>query len=87
MGRLPTLVLYEDNEAAQKIIRSGKFPAMRHEKRVHGVSVMSLHDMEAKKLFKMSDCHTKAQAADIFTKHFINQLSWEHDLSLIGVLS
>ena len=66
LGREPRLRVWEDNEATIKIFKSGRFPAMRHVKRVHGVSIMSLHDNLEKKVFTLEDCHTDVQAADIF---------------------
>ena len=58
LGREPRLRVWEDNEATIKIVKSGRFPAMRHVKRVHGVSVMSLHDNLEKAVFALEDCHT-----------------------------
>ena len=51
LGRKPRLRVWEDNEATIKIVKSGRFPTMRHVKRVHAVSIMSLHDMAEKKVF------------------------------------
>ena len=34
----------------------------------------------------LKDCHTQAQAADIFTKHFVNPEQWDHAQTLIGML-
>ena len=33
------LTLYEDNQAAAQIVRTGKTPKLRHVKRVHGISI------------------------------------------------
>ena len=86
LGREPVLRVWEDNEATVKIVRSGRFPTMRHVKRVHGVSIMSLHDSYHKQLFALEDCHTDVQAADIFTTHFVQAPEWEHREELIGIV-
>ena len=87
LGREPKLRVWEDNEATIKIVRSGRFPTMRHVKRVHGVSIMSLHDNLNKETYFLEDCHTDVQAADIFTKHFVKRDEWLHRCELIGVVS
>ena len=53
------LTLCEDNQAAAQIVRTGKTPSLRHVKRVHGISISFLTDLYPKKLFTLSDCHTK----------------------------
>ena len=35
----------------------------------------------------LEDCHTDCMAADIFTKHFVDQRKWQHAITLIGVLT
>ena len=86
LGREPRLRVWEDNEATIKIVRSGRFPTMRHVKRVHGVSICSLHDSLHKEIFSLEDCHTDVQAADSFTKHFTLGPEWDHRRALIGIL-
>ena len=55
-------------------------------RRVHGVSIGALHTSYLNEQFALKDCHTKAQAADLFAKHFVDKYTWEHDLLLIGIL-
>ena len=43
-------------------------------------------DEYTKKIFLLRECHTQAQAADLFTKHFTNPESWSHAQALIGML-
>ena len=78
--------LYEDNQATSRIITTGKFPTMRHVKRMHGVGICWMHDTYKSGVFKLFDCHTSKQAADVFTKHFINSDKWEHAVRLIGLV-
>ena len=86
LGRCPDLYLFEDNQATCRIISTGKFPTLRHVKRMHGVSVSWLHDAYNTGVFKLFDCVTDVEAADIFTKHFVNADKWRHALDLIGVV-
>ena len=46
-GKPAHLVAYEDNESTQKMVRSGKYVAMRHVKRTHGVSLTLLTDSDS----------------------------------------
>ena len=81
------LVLYEDNEATQKIVKSGKFSkALGHVSRTHGLPLAWLHTAYSRGLMIIRDCHTKAMAADIFTKYFVDPLGWEHARTLLGLL-
>ena len=42
LGKDLPLIVYEDNEAAATIVRTGKFKAMRHALRHHGVRLGSV---------------------------------------------
>ena len=55
LDRVPVLKLYEDNESTQLILKSGKFPRMRHVKRVHAVSISSLHNDLKRELYVLAD--------------------------------
>ena len=46
-----TLYLYEDNQAAAQIVRTGKSMKLRNVKRTHGISISALHDWHKQKLF------------------------------------
>ena len=86
MGRKPDVYLFEDNQATLRIIQTGKYPTLRHVRRMHGVSISWLHDAFNAGHFKVFDCDTNYQAADIFTKHFTDVRKWRHALDLIGVI-
>jgi hypothetical protein len=78
--------VYEDNEATQKLIKSGKFDkAMGHVKRTHGISLSFSHDCYKKGLIDVKDCHTKAMCADIFTKSFSDAEAYDHARLLLGI--
>ena len=78
--------LYQDNTATSRIAWTGKAPTLRHVQKVHGVSVRWVHEQVRSSMVELIDCHTDAQAADIFTKFFINPPKWHHNLALIGTL-
>ena len=44
LGRSVRLRVFEDNEATLRIIQSGRFPTLRHVKKAHGLSIMTLHE-------------------------------------------
>ena len=37
-------------------------------------------------MFTLADCHTQAQAADVFTKAFTDPEAWERAVALIGMI-
>ena len=81
-----TVTVFEDNEATQKLIKSGKFDkAMGHVKRTHGISLSFSHEVYKKGLIEVKDCHTKAMCADIFTKSVIEAEAWDHARLLLGI--
>jgi len=85
LGRPVELVAYEDNQATAKIVQSGKYAAMRHVKRTHGVQLSFLTEQLKAGAYDLKDCHTHAMAADIFTKFFTCPRKWAHAIQLIGV--
>ena len=87
LGRTPEITLYEDNQAAATIVTTGKYPKLRHVSRLHGVNISCLHEENQRGLFKIVDCHTKRQAADIFTKPYTSADEWQHYMRLVGVIS
>ena len=79
-------IVYEDNESTQKILRSGKVEkAMGHVGRTHEIVIPWTCEQLKKGNWKMSDCHTKAMCADVFTKYFTNPIDWKHALNLLSV--
>ena len=86
LGRLPKLTLHEDNQAAAQIVRTGKSQKLRHVRRTHGIAISALHDWYKRKVFTLADCHTQAQAADVFTKAFTDPEAWERAVALIGMI-
>ena len=84
--KMVKMVVYEDNQATARIVKSGKFRTMAHVKRVHGVQLSLLHELHKRKVYSLEDCHTKVMAADIFTKFFIESMKWAQAILLIGIV-
>ena len=80
------LDVYQDNTATSRIAWTGKAPTLRHLPRTHAVCVAWLHENLKKPNIHLTDCHTLAQSADIFTKHFVDKHKWSHNLLLIGIV-
>jgi hypothetical protein len=78
---------YEDNEAAIRILQSGKNPTMRHIARTQAIDIEWLHERYSRDgEFDIQYCDSNKMAADIFTKAFPtkDRAKWEIDLKLIG---
>ena len=80
------LCVFEDNEAAIKMILKGKSPTMRHVSRTHRVALDWLFDrinLDSKIQIKYID--TKNQLADILTKGNFTRDEWNHLLTLFNI--
>ena len=80
------LYVFEDNEAAIKMIMKGRSPTMRHVSRTHRVALDWLFDrinLDPKIQIKYID--TKNQLADILTKGNFTRDEWNHLLCLFNI--
>ena len=80
------LYVFEDNEAAIKMIIKGRSPTMRHFSRTHRVALDWLFDrinLDSKIQVKYID--TKNQLADILTKGKCTRDEWNHLLCLFNI--
>ena len=80
------LYVFEDNEAAMKMIMKGRSPTMRHVSRTHRVALDWLFDrinLDSKIQIKYID--TKNQLADILTKGNFTRDEWNHLLCLFNI--
>ena len=86
-GRPVEMEVFEDNQAASRVVKTGKSQELRHVHRVHGVSIRALYEAWLANEFALKDCHTMAQAADIFTKGFTSKTLWDQVSELGGRVS
>ena len=80
------LYVFEDNEAALKMIIKGRSPTIRHVSRTHRVALDWLFDriiLDPKIQIKYID--TKNQLADILTKGNFTHDEWNHLLCLFNI--
>ena len=78
--------VFEDNEATIRVVNSGKWDkAFGHASRTHSINLSWLNHVKAKNLFRITNCHTHAMCADIFTKYFVDPIRWQHAITLISV--
>ncbi len=63
--------VYQDSQAADLIMTTGRAPTLRHIKRTHNVSVAWIHERVASYDIQLHDCTSAVMAADIFTNIFI----------------
>ena len=80
------LYVFEDNEAAIKLIIKGRSPTMRHVSRTHRVALDWLFNrinLDPKIQIKYMD--TKIQLADTLTKGSFTRDEWNHLLCLFNI--
>ena len=80
------LYVFEDNEAAIKMIIKGRSPTMRHVSRIHRVALDWLFDrinLDSKIQIKYID--TKNQLADSLTNGSFTRDEWNHLLCLFNI--
>ena len=80
------LYVFEDNEAAIKMILKGRSPTMRHVSRTHRVTLDWLFDrinLDPKIQIKYID--TKNQIEHILTKENFTRDEWNHLLTLLDI--
>ena len=75
---------YEDNQATIRMLETGKNPTLRHLGRTHKVDLAWMFEQFSREVFDLRYCTSEEQAADIFTKHFVNPDKWKQVTRLIG---
>ena len=79
------LILAEDNEAVIKIVAKGRSGALRHVPRSHRISIHWLVEAFRRDGVKIRFVSTKAQIADLLTKHFTKPDLWHPLLRRAGI--
>ena len=80
------LLFQEDSQAIIQIVKTQKYPTLRHLNRTHRVNISWLCEMfQNLKEVGFIYCKTDAMAAGIFTKAFTNPIKWRAALDLIGI--
>ena len=59
-------IVYEDNQATAKIIRSGKFEKLRHVDRTHGVQLSFITEQLRAGRYELKDCRTRAMGGNLW---------------------
>ena len=77
-------VIYEDNEATEKIVRSGFSQTLRRITRTHKVNLGSLSDVVASPGRTLKRVKSVDQIADVFMKA-VEQQGWQNALRLLGM--
>ena len=78
------LEFLEDNQAAMRILETGKNPTLRYMGRTHNVDMTWLFERFKDRHVQLRYCRSNEQAADIFTKHFTLEDKWDCVCNLIG---
>ena len=82
LGRDVDLIIYEDNEATEKVVRSGFSHKLRHITRTHKVNLSSLKEIVDQPDVTLQHVKTKDQRADIFTKG-VEAHKWANAIHLL----
>jgi hypothetical protein len=81
---------HEDNQAMIRICRSGRNLTMRHLGRAHRISIASLYeqlgDPDRDNNINLFYEESHKMAADIYTKHFTDEIKWREAARLINVV-
>ena len=83
-GKHQTITVAEDNQAAVRIIISGKNPNMRYLSRTQRVDIARLNQFYSNSLFEFIDCPTEFQAANMMTKAISDSREWRRDMCTTG---
>ena len=67
-----------------QVCRTGRNPTMRHMERTHKMCIAWMHSQFTDGEFDLMYEETTKQAADIFTKPFVETVKWSHACGLIN---
>ena len=78
-------VFIEDNQATIRILENGKSPTFRHSDKTQRVNLSWLSEQFQRKWYRIVHGPTMLQAADIFTKPFVNAEKWNFAMKLLSI--
>ena len=82
------LYVFEDNEAAIKMIIKGRSPTMRHVSRTHRVALDWLFDRNnLEPMIQINMLTPEKQLADILTKGSFSRDEWNHPHCLFNIMN
>ena len=83
-GQAAQVTVAEDNQAAVRVVISGKNPNMRYLSRTQRIDIARLNQFYENKLFSFVDCPTEYQAANMMTKAISDSREWHRDMQTTG---
>ena len=83
-GQAAQLTVAEDNQAAVRVVISGKNPNMRYLSRTQRIDIARLNQFYENKLFSFVDCPTEYQAANMMTKAISDSREWRREMQTTG---
>ncbi len=86
-GQSVPIQFHEDNTAMVAIMKSGRNARMRHLNRTHGISMEWLLAEFERGRFVIQAIPSDSQAADIFTKAFMQAVKWKQNRVLMNHFS
>ena len=84
LQRKVVIQLMEDNEAACRVLITGRNPSMKHMSRTQRIDICWLNERINEGDFVFINCTSEYQGGDILTKHCVDKRIWARNLMLIG---
>ena len=84
LQRKVVIQLMEDNEAACRVLITGRNPSMKHMSRTQRIDKCWLNERINEGDFVFINCPSEYQGGDILTKHCVDKRVWARNLMLIG---
>ncbi len=82
----PKLIVYEDNQATIAVLEKGQSRAVQHMQRTHRVNLAWLNEVVQLPFVRLHYVKSSTQLADIFTKAFLNPVTWSSLLALLSLV-
>ncbi len=82
----PKLIVYEDNQATIAVLEKGQSRVVQHMQRTHRVNLAWLNEVVQLPFVELHYVKSSTQLADIFTKAFLNPVTWSSLLALLSLV-